>query len=428
MENVDVTGRFKNWIRFGLIIPLALAAAVGYGAFNHRYHVEHVQIENAKVEGTLVAVRTLVDGKVNEIIFEDGAQVRAGDVIARLEVSVTDEAITQLESTVALAKQNYEDLKLGQIVEVPVKKIRTIPGAPIAISTPRVVEYYEQPSYGVSSSALASLEDRANRMEELYEMGAVSRVQRDAARQAYENALAESYVAPPQPIYVEENSIEYIQGEPTVIEEIEYVEQWQPTPPEALLNAENAIKQAELSLNVALQEAQETEVIAPVSGTIYYVTAMDGDLTAGNIVARIGDSNELWLAAEVSADIFDKVKLGTPVDYVIAGHDLSGTVIEKIAPNKPAEAEIPAEDTEADSPIDKPQSAWIPPSDEVSEPPEAEEPPAAESADENTVDEGAVEGTDAPANDKYVLKFSLPVDRDFECTPNTTTTVSVRIF
>ena len=407
MENVDISGKIKTWIRFGLIIPLAAAAAIGYFLFEHRYHEENLQIKNARVEGTMVAVRTLVDGKVNEVIFNDGAEVRAGDVIARLEISVTEEAIAQLESTVKLAKQNLEDLKLGQVVQVPVKTIRTIPAAP------QVIEYAP---VGRSPSEIASLQERANRMDELLEMGAVSRVQRDAAWAAYESALAESYSPPPEVIY----------SEPTYVEEIEYVEQWQPTPPEALLNAENAIKQAELSLNVALQESQENEIIAPISGTIYYVTEMDGDLNAGNVVARIGDSSELWLSAEVDEDTFNRVTLGSPVSYVIAGRNLTGTVTEKIAPAPPP-AEDTVEEISAESAEENPAETETADAENLVDdtadetPAEEPEPPAADST-------GTDDNSDAPDADKYILRFSLPVDRDFDCKPNDTTTVIVRIF
>lgn len=403
MENVDITGRAKNWIRFGLIIPLAIAVGLGYGAFEQRYQEENLQIKNARVEGTMLAVRTLVDGKVSEVIFEDGAEVRAGDVIARLEISVTEEAIWQLENTVKLAKQNLEDLKLGQIVKVPVKTVRTIQTAP------QVIEYGP---VGRSPSEIASLQERANRMDALFEMGAISRVQRDAAWAAYESALAESYTPAPT----------YIESEPIVIEEIEYVDQWQPTPPEALLNAENAIKQAELSLNVALQESQENEIIAPISGTIYYNVEMDGDLNAGNAVARIGDSKELWLSAEVDERTFNRVQLGSLVSYVIAGRNLSGTVTEKIAPapKETEPAEVPAE---TETPAEEVPAAETEAPAEAEPVAQAEETPA-----EDTPAEGTDDRADAPDSDKYIVKFSLPVDRNFECKPNDTTTVTVRIF
>lgn len=384
MENVDITGKVKNFIRFGLIIPVIISAAIGYTLFERVHRIEEIHIDNVKVTGRLISVRSLVDGKISEILFDDGDKVENGDVIARLEVDATPETIAQLENTVTLAKQNLEDLKLGQIVKVPVKTVRVIPSAPTIINYPGTTS-------GVSESELASLEARANRMDELYEMGAVSKVQRDAAVAAYENAKAYSYTTPGSSVYVE--------NEPTYVEEIEYVDQWQPTPPEALQNAENAIKQAELSLNVALQEAQETEVISPVSGTIYYSAIVDEEFNAGNALAKIGDSNELWLEAEVSEEIFNKVSMGLPVDYNLDGYNLSGTVIEKIAPDEKLENDV--------------ASMWFPPTADNPHP------------------EFEIFGTDELqpeelANDKYILKFSLPADSEFK--PNSTANVKIKIF
>ena len=388
MESVDITGKVKNFIRFGLIIPVIISSAVGYALFERYHHPETIQIPNAKVTGTMISVRTLVDGKISEILFDDGDEIKVGDVIARLEVDVTEEALAQLENTVALAKQNYEDLKLGQIVTVPVKRIRVIPSAPTIINYPQTTTT----TVTTDSAELAALEERANRMEELFEMGAISRNQRDAAVAAYENAKAYSYTTT-----IETPSSVYIENEPTYVEEIDYVEEWQPTPLAALQNAENAIKQAELSLNVALQEAQETEVTAPVSGTIYYSAIVDEEFNAGNSLAKIGDSNELWLEAEVSEEIFNKVALGHPVDYVLDGYNLSGTVTEKIAPD---------EKLEMDSDF------WFPPTADNPHP------------------EFEIFSTDdsEPVNDKYILKISLPAEKYFDCKPNDTTTVKIKLF
>ena len=208
----------------------------------------------------------------------------------------------------------------------------------------------------------------------------------EAAIRAYENAKTSGAYSTP--------------SAPTYIEEIEYVDQWQPTPAPVLQNAENAIKQAELSLNVALQEAQETDVIAPVSGAIYYSAELEKEVTAGNSIAKIGDSKELWLAAEVSQEVFDKVNLGFPIDYTLKGENLSGTVIEKIAPNILDPTEI------------KNLPAWIPPTAENPHPEFALE------TQENNGDERP--------NDKYILKFSLPTD--FDCEPNSSTKITIKLF
>lgn len=489
MQSTDITAKVKNYIRFGLATVILLAAVIGYAEFQYWHRLEVIELTDAKVAGTIVSVRVLANGKVKELSFEDGAEVKAGDVIARLEVAITEEEIRQLEDTVQLAKDNYAELQLGQTVTVPVQRERVVyPPAP-----PPTVHY----SSG-SSSSLARLEERANRMAELFDMGAVSAVERDKARAAYESALAESqsatyeYSAAPQPI------IEYY---------TEYVEEFRPTPPEVLAGAEQAIRQAELSLNVARQEARETDVIAPVSGTIYYSVEVDQDLSAGESVAGVGDSRELWIEAEVTEEIFNKIPLGKLVSYSIDGRELFGTVIEKIRPNveQPAEEtpapielpeiptsgnqpgaligdnppiETPAENSPAENPDaekireiinsfrDNPQiveaeSEIINDNDKIrtvldsikenSAQPVAETPavetPAVETPNvetpanenpnvENPANENAapqppkfLDGTESrpKPNDKFIIKISLPAERDFDCQPNTKTTVRIKI-
>ena len=469
METTDISGKVKFFIRFGLILILATAGAIGYGVFEHYHAFREIRIEDAKVTGTMVSVRTLVNGKVSEFLFQDGDEVKAGDVIARLEIKVTEDMIEQLENTVALARQNYEELQKGTWVKVPVRRMR-------AVQTP---VYTETQRSGGGSANLASLEERANRMRELFEMGAVSAVQRDAAIQAYENAKANS-----SGYSYSESGVAY---ETTYVEEIEYVDEFQTTPPAVLYGAENAIKQAELSLNVALQEAQQTEIIALVDGTIYYSTEPEKDLQAGDVVAKIGDSNELWLAAEVSEDIFNQIPLGKLVSYTIDGNNLTGIVIEKISPDpepeevtepaaenvpaenpatensdtpptEPANAETPAENpvepattetpaenqsasrflfsvahaeevTEsADTPPVEPAAENVPAENANADTPPTENPPAESASTENATPQVSENQTDAPPrNDKYILRVSLPTERNFECRPNTTTTLRVRI-
>ena len=376
METENITSKIKHWLILGLLIPTLSGAAIGYGAFNHNHPIKEIKVDDAKVTGTMISVRTLVDGKVSEFLFNDGDEVESGDVIARLEVDVNEETIAQLENTLELAKQNLETLKKGQIVKVPVKKVRVVP--------PK-----NNSATSGSNASLKSLEERANRMKDLFEMGAVSKKQMEAAVAAYENAKRN---APNSPA---------ARSEATYVEEITYVDQWQPTPAPVLQNAENAVKQAELSLKVAQQQAQETEVIAPISGTIYYTAEADKDIMAGNSIAKIGDSKELWLTAEVSADVFNQITLGLPVDYILDGQKLSGTVMEKIEPDIP---EI-EENTEI-------VSKWIPPT--------ADNPhPEYTTADiEIKVEE--------PINEKYFLKFSMPAN--FQCAPNLTTDVKITVY
>lgn len=472
MQNIDLTAKVTKVIRFSLVGVIALSLAIGYAEFKYWHRDETLVLDDAKVVGTMVSVRVLASGKVTLLSFEDGARVNAGDVIARLEVAITEEEIKQLEETVQLAKDNYAELQNGQMVTVPVQRQRVTypPAPPPTVSSP------------ASSGNLAKLEERANRMAELFEMGAVSAVQRDAARRAYESALAESsssssysYSAAPEPI------IEYY---------TEYVQEFRPTPPEVLEGAAQAIKQAELSLNVARQEARETDVIAPVSGTIYYGVKVAQDLAAGESIARVGDSRELWVEAVVTEENFDKITLGKLASCTIDGRELFGTVMEKIRPNVTEPVELPEIPTTDNQPAaligdekpaegeqlhaDKSQPA------ETSETPAetqpaTEEPPQAVEAETEVIDaqppaetetqpdaaqtpaegetqpdaapppaEGETQPTDEPAqpqppklpdgtesqpkpNDKFIIKISLPIERDFDLRPNTAVVVKIKI-
>lgn len=443
MQSTDITDKVKNFIRFGLAGVLIAAIVIGYAEYKYWHKDEVIQLDDAKVAGTMVSVRVLANGKVKELLFEDGAEVKAGDVIARMEVAITEEEIQQLENTVQLAKDNYATLAEGQWVKVPVQRERvTYPPAP-----PPTVQ-------SSPSGNLAKLEERANRMAELFEMGAVSAVQRDAARRAYESALAES----------SSGSYEYSSSSAPIIEYYtEYVDEFRETPPEVLAGADQAIKQAELSLNAAKQEARETAVVAPVSGTIYYGVEVEETLTAGDSVSRIGDSRELWLEAEVSEEVFNKIPLGKLATYVIDGKELHGTVIEKIKPNiveTPEESAEPLELPEIPTSENAPaQLIGETPAQPNENPPPTENQPQAVQAAVETVetDNSATnlkikqiidsvkqkkaqptENPQAPKipdkfeeqekpNDKFIIKISLPAERDFELRPNTKTTVKIKI-
>ncbi len=464
MHEIDLTAKVKNIIRFTLPTLIVLAAIIGYAEFRYWHKSETVRLDDAKVSGTMVSVRVLTNGKVKEILFDDGAQVQAGDVIARLEVSITDEEIKQLENTVQLAKDQYARLQEGQWVKVAVQRER--------------VTYRETQSTsgGGSSGNLAKLEERANRMAELFEMGAVSAVQRDAARRAYESALAESSPSTSS------------SSEPVVEYYTEYVDEFRPTPPEVLAGAEQAIKQAELSLNVARQEARETDVIAPVSGAIYYGVETETDLSAGDFVARIGDNRELWVEAAVTEEIFDKISLGKLATVTVDGKEFFGTVMEKIKPNvtaatddedaqepmelpeipdatnKPAPligdnpSQQPAENSSPEQPKPEENSAatqtQAPPAENPApenqaaqstetQPAENQTPPTENQSTENKPPENSSNDTQQPEapktpkipaaetqakpNDKFIIKISLPVDRDIDFKPGTVVTVEIKL-
>ena len=390
---IDISKKISRYIKFSLVGLIAIASAVGGGIFYFQHVEDTMTIANAKLAGTLVSVRVLTDGKIHDLTHADGDQVKAGDVLANLEVSVTDEQIAQLEQAVDLAKDNYAQLQQGQMVKVEVRTPR-----PKTVVRQQPAQQYE---VAAPSANLSVLAERKERMEKLYEMGAISRVQRDAAVQEYEMAQLEASTPhyeeyTPEPIY--ETEMEYV---------TEYIDQWQPTPPEILEGAQLAIKQAEMSLNTARQESMQTQVTAPVSGTIYYDVDSDQSIVAGEPIAKVGDSNELWLEAEVTEDQFYRLSLGKLVSYTIDGQTFKGTVIEKVAPSeyRGVGGPYPILLAENDQPATQDFTQVV----------------------DAPFDSSGLDGQEyePEPEPKFIVKFSLPAERTFEYRPNITANVTV---
>ena len=418
MENVDITGKVKNFIRFGLIGLLAVSGVIGYGMFQH-YHADKIlQIDNAKVTSNIISVHALTNGKIKELMFEDGGEVKAGDVIAKVEVSITEEDIKNLEKAVATAKQNYESLKQGQRVKTPVRRTKTVP-APTTTT---------QPATNTRSTAsVATLESRVKRLEELYEMGAVSKDELDKAR----GDLAKARVPAATPAAPAPSTTQTV--------EIDFVESVQATPAAILESAENAVKQAEMALNAAVEQSQQTEIVAPVDGVVYYNFVVDEEIKADDVVAKIGDDKNVWIEAEVTEDIFKQVTLGKKVSYTIDGHNLTGIVTEKIAPTPPKEPEEVAEEkpteetekpateeTSADKPATEEPAKDKPTEETSADKPATEEPAKDKPAEETPAEETQpVEEEAEPVEEKFIVRVSVPADRDFDLKLLSETTLKI---
>ena len=426
MENVDITSKVKNFIRFGLIGILAASCVIGYGMFQH-YHAEKIlQIENAKVTSNVVSAHALTSGKIAELPFEDGDEVKAGDVIAKIEVNITEDDIKKLQQAVDTAKKNYDNLKLGQHVKTPVRRTKTVPNTTTSTTTTT-----SRPSASVST-----LEERVHRLEELYEMGAVSKGELDKARTDLSKAKSGASTS----------SVTTTTPAPstTTTVEIDYVDSIQATPAEVLKNAENAVKAAEMALNAAVQQSQQTEITAPADGIIYYSYLVGEEFQAGDVIAKIGDNKNVWIEAEVTEDIFNQISLGKKVSYTIDGHNLSGTLIEKIAPPAPEpepvkDEEVPAEDKTETSETPAENSAEVknenqpvetpaenkPAETSKSEPPTEENKNAEETATEDKpVNENAEE---EKMPDKFIIKVSIPTERDFDLKLLSETTLKISL-
>ena len=291
---VDVTEKAKNFIRFGLIGLIVLAALAGGGLYLYQHSNRGFVVSDAMVVGSESVITAKGDGKITEVLVQDGDYVEEGTVIARVESKITPEDIAQLEQNVQLAQQSYAQLQKGTTT------VAQAPAAPVVDS-------------GAQQRA-ANAYARMQRMNELFSMGAISAAKRDEAAAAYAAAQAAANAAP-APAAVPQT---------TVI----------PTSPEVLKQAELQVKQAEIALANAKNDQQATEIVATASGVISLAEglAADSELKNEQEVARIQASNDAWLEAKLTENQAAKVRLGQFVNYEIDGHKLQGTVKDIAAP------------------------------------------------------------------------------------------------
>lgn len=290
-------------MKYGLVGLILIAVLCAGGIYYYQHQHKYFNVYDAQVTSSLVAAKVHGNATITEKVVEDGEHVEAGDVIAHVKSTVTDEQIANLEQTVALSQRNLDEIKKGQTVTVAVPSPAPAPAA----SAPR---------NSGSSQSVASAESRMNRMNELFEMGAISAVQRDAAVSAYHAAVAAASSSAPAA------------SAPSSSPAVRYQTTTQPPDPKAVQNAELQLKQAQAALDNAKQDAAETDIVAPVAGTVYYAQGIDEGSTvkAGETVASVGNADDIWIEAKVSPDKAAKIRLGQFVSYEIEGHQLQGSV------------------------------------------------------------------------------------------------------
>ncbi|MCI7611435.1 MAG: HlyD family efflux transporter periplasmic adaptor subunit [Selenomonadaceae bacterium] len=303
MNEIDISEKVKGAIKFGLPVLLALSVAVASVVWYAVYGTGDLVVRDAKVSSSMVGARVRVAGTVAEVLVQDGDVVKAGDVIARIKVNVTEEQLKQLQQTVELSQQNLDQIKKG-----------------VTVRTPRVVS--APPNAGASAGEVERARNRMERMNQLYEMGAISAVKRDEAAAAYQAAVAAASAAPSY-----DSSVIY---DTTV----------QAASPETIKRAELQLRQAQAALERAKGNAAATEITAPVDGIVYIGDLAEGmEVQAGQVVANVGNSDSMWIEAYLKPQQQGSVRLGQVADFYVDRKKYEGLVMEIYSPAENAAGE-----------------------------------------------------------------------------------------
>ena len=293
---VDISEKAHAVIKYGFVFLLSVAVLCAGIVWFYQSGHRTLSLVEAEVVGSMVQTRARAAGTLSEILIHDGDVVQQGQVLAKIKVKVSPEQIQQLEANLVLSKRNLEELRAGIVTVQPISG-----------------------GGGGDANAYAHLE----RMQRLYDMGAVSAKERDEAAAAYE-ASSSAGVA--------------------------YQTVTLPGNPEAIRRAELQVRQAEAALAVAQQASGATELTAPVAGVVYLADVREeSEVHPGEVVFRIGDAERLWLEAYASPEYRNLLSVGQTAAYILNGQKLLGNVTEILEPRENEQQEM-AQGTEGVKP------------------------------------------------------------------------------
>ena len=273
---VDISDKVRPIIKYGFAALLLAAFLCAGVVWLYQSRHRTLSIVEAEVAGHVVQTRTRAAGTITEVLIADGEAVKRGQVLAKIRVKVSPEQIQQLEEYLALSKRNLDELNAG-VVTV-------------------------QPVFGGGGGDAEAARARYEKVQFLYDMGAVSANERDEAEAAYQAALSGG---------------------------VSYQTVTRPGSPEAISRAEFQVRQAEAALASARQASDATEVTAPVDGVAYFTEVKEGsEVRAGEPVFRIGAAEDMWLEAYTDPANRDLLYVGQMVTYVLSGKEYLGSIAE----------------------------------------------------------------------------------------------------
>ena len=358
----------KVWKRVavgGLCTLLGLGAA-GVGLTSIYYRLTHLTVKSGIVNGRTVRIQAPVDGTIQDFYGSPGAEVRAGQALARLDPLAEDvgrsplpqlrrqeeEAAAELE----LAQQMLALLQRQQAALIQADK--QVQQATVAVATNKLDQHQADLSAAIAEETAAQADYK--RFQSLLDQGAVSAQQVDqleaswkAAQAAVASARAEVKAGQTQlgaarrniPMDLPNDDLQEQQAALT-----QQIQIQEAVAQQASLTLAN--RKAEVAELEGLdQDIDPVDVAAPFSGVVYTTHYEAGEqVSRPTTLLSLLDCNTLWVEAIIDGDRANHVDAAKPVRVQLLGRDqtLIGrvTVIEAVSAGElgraRAEAILPA--------------------------------------------------------------------------------------
>jgi HlyD family secretion protein len=229
---------------------------------------------SGNVEVTETNVGFKLPGRIIELVVDEGQQVKAGQVIARLDNAELTSVVAQSKASLQEALTRLAELRAGSRAQ-EIERARA--------------------SVNAQAADLDKAKKDYERAEILYKNGAISMSQFEAAQNAYNTRAAQFKST--------QETLSLITEGPRK---------------EDIQAAEYRVQQARAMMNTSEERLRDTVLVAPISGMILRKNVELGEIvSAGTPVYTIGDLENPWIKVYVKEDRLGQVKFGQKADIKI---------------------------------------------------------------------------------------------------------------
>lgn len=267
-----------------LIIVIAAGGGSAWWWYDHNGNGNGSLVLYGNVDLRQVDLAFSGSGRIADVLVEEGAEVKKGDVIARLDTSLIEPQVAQAEATVAAQTATVAKLHNGSRPE-------EIAQAEANVDAARASARNAELSY-----------DRAIQLRESASP-AVAQSQVDSAKAAEDSAAAQLKVAEQALILAKAGPRE-----------------------EDIAAAEAQLKATQAALDLLRQQLKDAELVAPTGGVIRSRLLEPGEMASpAKPVVSIAIVNPKWVRAYISEPDLPKVAAGTAASVTVDGYDKAFT-------------------------------------------------------------------------------------------------------
>ncbi|MEA5564924.1 ABC exporter membrane fusion protein [Anabaena sp. UHCC 0399] len=256
----------------------------------------------------LSATTSSEGSRVEQLLVREGDRVKAGQVIAILDSrDKLEAALKETQEQVKVAQANLNRTKAGakrgEVVaqQAIIDRLRAEGKGDIAAQTATVARLQAE---------VQNAEIENQRYQTLYQQGAISASQSDSQRLHLETAQKNLQEGQAQLQRLQISSQQKLQEAKATLEQITEVRGVDVVAAQAEVNrALAAVNQAQVNLTQAY-------VRSPQDGQVFEIHSRPGELVSNNGIAEIGQTNQMYVIAEVYESDISRVKPGQQVRVI----------------------------------------------------------------------------------------------------------------